>query len=189
MKLIDPLPQACVAPIAKFEQIEHLCTGITVPGAVIQVGVWRGGLAAHLLNLFPDRRIYLADTFTGIPYHEPCDGDYHNVGDFGDVDFNQIQALFAPFPNVALLKGIFPPDDTAIKAIKYAVVHLDVDVYRSYKECLEFLYPRTVKGGLIMIDDYKVASAPGCSLALDEFLVDKPEKMTLFGDQWYFIKK
>ena len=50
---------------------------------------------------------------------------------------------------------------------EYFLVHVDVDLYQSTKDCLEFFYPRMVIGGIIMIDDYPYLN--GVKIAVNEF--------------------
>ena len=51
---------------------------------------------------------------------------------------------------------------------KIALLRLDGDFYDSTRVCLENLYPRVVKNGLVVIDDY--GDWQGCQRAVDEFL-------------------
>ena len=50
-------------------------------------------------------------------------------------------------------------------------------MYSAYKECLEFFYPRLNLNGILLFDEYNDPAWPGCNLAVDEFLLDKPEKV------------
>jgi hypothetical protein len=43
--------------------------------------------------------------------------------------------------------------------------------------CLEFFYPRMVKGGIILLDEYRDSAWPGCTQAVDEFIAGKPERL------------
>jgi Macrocin-O-methyltransferase (TylF). len=51
---------------------------------------------------------------------------------------------------------------------------LDVDLYQSTLDCLEFFYPRLNPGGIIVTHDYSWAA--GVDRAFSEFFMDKPEK-------------
>lgn len=67
---------------------------------------------------------------------------------------------------------------------KFRLVHLDCDLYESYMTCLRFLYPRLVRGGYMVFDEYDLAVAayPGAQKAIDQFLAGKPEKLERFGE-------
>jgi O-methyltransferase len=58
-----------------------------------------------------------------------------------------------------------------------ALLRLDSDWYESTRECLEYLYPKVAKNGVIVIDDY--GSWKGCRRAGDEFLSSLGEPIML----------
>jgi len=101
--------------------------------------------------------------------------------------------------NVLLVKGFFNqslPDFAASHdqpQVKFSMVHLDVNLYASYEECLKFFYPRLVQGGIILLDEYNDPPWPGCNKAVDEFLVGLPEKLEMVGrdnyQKWYFVRR
>jgi predicted O-methyltransferase YrrM len=77
---------------------------------------------------------------------------------------------------VRLVKGFF--QDTLPKYEgDIALLHLDCDLYESYKLSLERLYRKVRPGGVIMFDEYDDARWPGATKAIDEFFADKPEKI------------
>ena len=75
-----------------------------------------------------------------------------------------------------LLPGYFENTLHQLADRKFCFVHLDCDMYQSYKTCMEFFYPRMAPGGIILFDEYDDSYWPGCNLAVDEFLVGKIEK-------------
>lgn len=134
----------------------------TPPGAFVEVGVWQGGSAWHLAEAAEAqaRKIYLYDTFRGIPWKDPRDS--HQVGDFADTTVHGIRTLI---PYAEVIQGIFP--ESAVPMGPVAFVHLDCDQYRSYLEALETLGWRMVKGGVIWCDD--VPCLVGATAAVREF--------------------
>lgn len=60
-------------------------------------------------------------------------------------------------------------------ALKISLLNLDVDIYEPAKVILEYLYPRIVKGGVLLLDDYGVF--PGETKAADEYFKDKNIKI------------
>lgn len=138
-----------------------------------EVGVYKGGTAKLLAKMVPpSSQLFLFDTFQGMP---PADSykDRHKEGDFNDTSLCRVQSLLlknACFQNFSLYKGIFPRENSEyIEQLSFAFVHLDVDIYTSVKECLEFFLPRMVPGGVIVLDDYNEPNCPGAKLATDEF--------------------
>ncbi|MEW6183994.1 MAG: TylF/MycF/NovP-related O-methyltransferase [Bacillota bacterium] len=53
------------------------------------------------------------------------------------------------------------------------MVHLDVDIYKSTLDCLDFFYSRVNTGSVILIHDY--VQAAGVRKAFDEFFSNKPD--------------
>jgi O-methyltransferase len=118
------------------------------------------------------------------------------VGGFGDTSIELVMQKAKRFglQNVRLAPGYFKdsfarqPQD-----LKFCFVHLDVNLYDSYKECIEYFYPRVVKGGIILLDEYNDPPWPGCNQALDGFLADKPETLeTATSDnyqKYYLVKQ
>jgi hypothetical protein len=51
--------------------------------------------------------------------------------------------------------------------LKIALLHLDVDIYEPSKVVMEHLYPRLVRGGVLILDDYGVF--PGETKAVDDY--------------------
>ncbi|MCP4540392.1 MAG: hypothetical protein GY832_24910 [Chloroflexi bacterium] len=51
--------------------------------------------------------------------------------------------------------GLFPKTGAFVSEKEFSFVYLDVDVYQSTKESLEFFYPRMTKGGIILSHDYQ----------------------------------
>lgn len=64
---------------------------------------------------------------------------------------------------------------------KFCFVHLDVDLYKSTKDCLEFFYPRMVRGGIILTHDYNYVFK-GVKKAYNEFFANKPEAVIKLAD-------
>jgi len=76
-------------------------------------------------------------------------------------------------------EGRFPDTAGVIKDKKIAFAHIDVDIYVGTKEALEFLYPRMVKGGIMLIHDYPAHK--GVENAINWFLEDKEEEVEIIG--------
>lgn len=71
-----------------------------------------------------------------------------------------------------------------------AILRLDGDWYASTKICLQYLYNKVVKGGIVIVDDY--GTYEGCKKAFDEFMTDNNEIFflsTIDSDCRYFIKQ
>lgn len=133
------------------------------PGALVEVGVYRGGSAESLAQVASEqgRALYLFDTFTGIPHQDPTH-DFHKVGDFGDTSLEMVQACL---PNAICIAGVFP-DTLPDELTGVAVAHIDCDQYESVRAAAAALEPRMARGGVMVFDDYDVL--PGARDAVDE---------------------
>lgn len=153
-----------------LEQTEHL------EGVVAEVGVFEGGSANFILS-HTLKHVLLFDTFKGFP-DVMTDLDDHKKGEFA-ATLDQVRELLRSngHINFSLFEGLFPEETGEYAAAdRFSLVHLDVDLYKCTKDCLEFFYPRMVPGGIIVIDDYITSDCRGVKVAVDEFFADKPEK-------------
>jgi hypothetical protein len=164
----------------------------------VEIGTYRGGSAALLaqaLQLFggQDRELHVVDTFEGhldatLSEHDP----QHQQGKFKDVDEADVRRYLGSFPGVRVHKG----DATTVVAgwpeRRYALVHLDVDLYLPILGCLQYFGPRVADHGVIVVDDYEAPTCPGVSRAVREYLELTPvfqlwrlqvEQVVLIKDQ------
>ena len=169
--------------------IEKVKSLSNIYGYLAEIGVYSGVTASLIAENETKNTIYLFDTFDGIPYVNEND-NHHKVGDFNDVLFTDVENYFKKFKNVKLCKGIFPKETAHLidSNAVFKFVHIDVDVYQSYKDCLEFFYPKMIKGGIIIFDDYNVPTCAGATKACDEFFKDKTEEIKLLLNSYYIEK-
>ena len=77
----------------------------------------------------------------------------------------------AGYPYYKILKGIFP-EDTANKILPneiFGLCHIDVDVYTSAKDILEWVWDRLIPGGVIVFDDYGFHTCTGVTKLVEEY--------------------
>ena len=152
-----------------------------VPGDFIETGVWRGGacilmraiLSAYGIN---DRRVWLADSFSGLPKPDetqyPADqGDeFHTYTDLA-VSQAEVEDNFRQYDlldeQVVFLKGWFKDTLPTLSAEKFALLRLDGDMYESTIVALNHLYPSLSINGYIIIDDYH--TVPACKKAISDY--------------------
>ncbi len=151
-----------------------------IDGEVAQVGVYQGGSAKLISEVFKNtnKDTYLFDTFSGMPDVD-SNIDRHKKGDFKDTSLDSVRNLFSDRSNVYFYPGVFPATSKPIHDKKFSFVYIDVDIYQSTKDSLVFFYPRMTTGGIIVLDDYQGKHTPGVKKALDEFLQDKQEIVTI----------
>lgn len=140
----------------------------------IEIGVWRGGTAAvvgrklGLLNARVD--FYLADTFTGVA--KASDKDvFYNGGEHADTSQEIVETLLGnKYGNFKILKGIFPEDTahTIPGNATFGFCHIDVDVYESAKDIVNWIWDKMIVGGVIVFDDYGFHTCDGVTNYVNE---------------------
>ncbi len=158
-----------------------LAQGVT--GDLMECGVWQGGvtiLMRALLEAYadPDRQVWVADSFQGLPRPDPSvdvlDAALHTflhaVGGLA-VSLEAVQENFRRYDlldeRVRFLPGWFADTLPGAPIERLAVLRLDGDWYESTRTALECLYPRVSPGGFVIIDDY--AELFGAQRAVDEY--------------------
>lgn len=162
--------------LAGLRLIAQEMTGAGIPGAAAELGVFRGEFSAEINRLFPDRDIYLFDTFEGfaesdLEIEARVNGRavaWHP--DFADTSIEQVAAIL-PHPEKAhFIKGWFPKSAGQLTGEEhYAFVSIDTDLYEPTRQGLQYFWPRMEKGGVIMIHDYNSMQFPGAGKAVREF--------------------
>ncbi len=145
-----------------------------VPGSVLEVGVWRGGsgalMASRIASLGIADLVFLCDTWLGVVKTGPID-TYYRDGKHDDTSRKTVEALLADLrlTNVRLLEGTFPEDtgpEIADRTLR--LCHIDVDVYQSASDVLDWAWPRLSSGGVVVFDDYGFPACPGVTRFVDE---------------------
>jgi glycosyltransferase involved in cell wall biosynthesis/ADP-heptose:LPS heptosyltransferase/predicted O-methyltransferase YrrM/ubiquinone/menaquinone biosynthesis C-methylase UbiE len=157
---------------------------LTAEGDMIEVGVYKGGtlfrLAEHLLRnhkqQFAGRCLIGIDTFAGHPYCDPkLDPAHHFKGRFSDASYEAVHKTFSIFNFVDLYQGECGEIFTRLPAgQRFCLAHIDVDIAQSAIECIEYIYPRLMPGGILVFDEYKNY---GQASFIDEFFKDKPVRL------------
>jgi O-methyltransferase len=142
---------------------------IDVSGAILEVGVWRGGTGCLLAMSSPAKSVYLADTFKGVVKAGARDTSYQG-GEHSDTSQRAVSRLLASarVTNVQLLKGIFPEETAARLQGPISLLHIDVDVYQSARDIVQWALPRLPRGAKIVFDDYGFSGCEGVTRLVNE---------------------
>lgn len=134
------------------------------------------------------------DTFSGLPplsdqdkLFAPADATYLNKTLFTETSLAGVQSLIDRAGlgrYVKLHEGLFSHSLPLLEEQQYHYVNIDCDLFEPHIECLEYFYPRMVKGGVIFFDDYNSINYPMAGKAIDQFFKDKPETLAQirYGD-------
>lgn len=147
---------------------------LEVSGAIIEVGVWRGGsgalMAARAASLGISDPVFLCDTWEGVVKTGHLD-TYYKDGKHDDTSRALVEALVVRLglDNVELLQGVFPEETgDRISDRRLRLCHVDVDVYQSAKDVFEWAWPRLSPGGVAVFDDYGFPACPGVTKFVEE---------------------
>jgi hypothetical protein len=152
----------------------------SVPGDLIETGVWRGGTTIFMRGLLrafdeQERSVYVADSFAGLPPPNPIDYpadegiDLHLWSELA-VGLDEVRANFARYglldDRVHFVKGWFRDTLPELRGHQWSLIRLDGDLYESTMDGLTNLYPGLSPGGWIIIDDYQI---PACAKAVSDY--------------------
>jgi hypothetical protein len=157
-----------------------------LPGHFAEVGVFKGASFCRfrkLARLFhPDhaRRFFGFDVFGKFPDAEYAPDkkvlaeQWVSDGDRG-ISRGALQSLLESqglAGNVELIEGnvlqTLPAFLDRYQEHSFAIVNIDVDLYEGTKVAIEQLFPRVVRNGIVILDDYE--GFPGAKRAVDEYL-------------------
>lgn len=185
---------------ATVDAVGHV-VGRSIPGALVECGVWRGGSVLAMiraLQLFgcDDRDVYAFDTFAGMTepseaetsrFAEPALRTWRRARSRGErpwgelfagpgTDVASVGALLRgtgyPAERIHLVEGQVERSLPGRAPDRIAVLRLDTDWYASTRHELEHLYPRLSPGGVLIVDDY--GHWDGCRRAVDEYFAEHP---------------
>lgn len=162
-----------------------------LPGSVVECGVWRGGImmaVARLLCLQErfDKDLYLFDTFEGMTLPAEVDVDFRGRkasleflakrrnGDSSNWCYASLSEVRANLETVGYVRNkihyiVGKVEETVPEQApeEISILRLDTDWYESTMHELVHLYPRLVKGGVLIVDDY--GHWQGARKAVDEY--------------------
>ncbi len=143
-----------------------------VEGETAEVGVYQGDFSRAINFFFPDRKLYLFDTFEGF---DSRDKDFDKTRKLSDTDDDfsgtseeLVLSKMEHPENCIVRKGWFPDTAQGVDD-RFCFVSLDADLYKPILAGLEFFYPRLNHGGVIMIHDFNNNDYKGAREAVKDF--------------------
>jgi len=164
-------PSHSMASFKRLDNVQFCVEDVLtrgVPGDLIETGVWRGGVTIFMRAILAaygviDRRVWVADSFQGLPVPDPAKYpsdagvDLSNVAELA-VSVEQVKSHFDRYglldDQVQFFKGWFRETLPLLPADALAVARLDGDLYESTMDALIHLYPKLSVGGYLIVDDY-----------------------------------
>jgi predicted O-methyltransferase YrrM len=160
-----------------------------VPGDIIEFGSYRGGSAlfmARLLRIWGStKKVFACDTYTGMPLTDETI-DLHRIGDFSDVNINEIVAArdaAGLADQLVIVKGLFEDTFPDVKEGRsFSLVHVDCDIYQPIKYILREVDGSLSQGAYVAFDDPLFGSCLGAMEACEESYV---QEKRLHAEQAY----
>lgn len=152
-----------------FETIIKLKDAISLlPGDIIEVGCWRGGMSIFLSKIFSNKKIWVCDSFQGFQPADKAKYFYEterHTPDFVSgysgplqVSLDQVKNNFKAYelendPRITFVPGFVKDTLSNLDIHEISLLRVDVDAYSATLETLDALYDKVVPGGVIIFDD------------------------------------
>ncbi len=162
--------------LATLELVSTEINAKKLAGNIAELGVYKGKFARYLNQYFPDRMLYLFDTFEGFDTRDVAKEKKENFSsgnqDFSDTSVAAVLKLM-PWPaQCKPVKGFFPESAAAVEDT-FVFVSLDADLYEPIYSGLQFFYPKLTKGGYIFIHDFNNDLYKGARKAVEQFCTEQ----------------
>ena len=144
-----------------------------VPGNVAEVGVFRGEFAQYINEAFPEKKLYLFDTFDGFDAKEAMkemDNGHATqafVEAYKQTSVGAVLQKMKHLDKVVIKQGFFPQSLEGLED-DFSFVSIDCDFEDSIYECLKYFYPRLNQGGYLFVHDYN-SDLRGVERAVDRY--------------------
>lgn len=151
---------------------------------VAEAGVFQGEFARVINESFPDRKLYLFDTFEGFDGRDVAYEKEYGFSDAveGYLNLTSESLILGKMKyreNCVIRKGYFPESAEGVKE-RFCFVSLDMDLYKPTLEGLRFFYPLMTQGGIILIHDYFSHGYEGINAAVEEFIEETDREIVPF---------
>lgn len=169
-------------------------------GDVCEMGCWRGlstyQIANHIKKINKNTLLHVFDSFEGLSENESVDTSTDRVREDEAIrkqfacSLEIVKRNLSEFGFIKYYKGWIPDRFHEVKDKSFSSVHVDVDLYQPIYDSFQFIYPRLVKHGIIVFDDYGCTQFPGAKKAIDKCLkkIKKPFFIPLPSGQAFLIK-
>ena len=185
---------------ALYKAVEYISVA-DIPGDVVECGVWRGGsMMCAALSLLragdTGRQLFLYDTFQGMAAPGAMDVDIGGAAAsarfaeekrnddgsnwcYAPIETVRTNMASTSYPRdrIVYVPGLVEETVPQTAPASVALLRLDTDWYASTRHELNHFFPRLVKGGVLIIDDY--GHWQGARRAVDEYFEASKVKVLL----------
>ena len=146
--------------------------GAAVTGDIAEFGTGTGRtsnvISAAMASFPSDKKLHLFDSFEGLPVstvEADLNSPHVKQGTWGPGTCRGISAsevrkqceVFLPADKIVVYEGWFSKNMTKLPAgTKFAMIHLDCDLYESTMDCLGYLFEHKMvsQGAILLFDDW-----------------------------------
>lgn len=161
------------------------------PGVYVECGVAAGAQIIAMGAGAPNKTIYALDSYEGIPLPSNKDDQMPGIQMLTKTEqmllpdpgkqvlvssgatavplkdvVNHIKNSGVKIDKIYFIQGWFEETLPEFDCPPISILRLDGDLYNSTYVCLKYLYPKVIKGGLVIVDDWAL---PGCHRAVMEY--------------------
>ena len=161
-----------------FDLIQLVDAKKNIDGDVVEFGSLHGGSGAVLaesLNFYGKKKLYLFDTFSGIPKSK-YGLDYRWGGSFSNNSYEEVKGKFLDLDNVKVIKGNINITYKTLKN-KISIGYIASDTLESGNLLLNFIWKKLNNQGSIIVCDY--GSFPNCiplTVIVEKFIKENSPK-------------
>jgi O-methyltransferase len=147
-----------------------------IMGHIAECGVGTGETAQYLNRYFYDRILNLFDTFESYPecsiahdrQFESFSEQRLNAARYKNTSVEEVRGKMTFPKRVLFHKGFFPDTARDVKD-KFALVHMDMTLYKPTLDALRFFWCKMSPNGIILVRDYFAEALPGPRNAITDF--------------------
>lgn len=191
----------------KFLETRNLRDFAGKQAIIVEAGVGNGSTLTFLLklqNYLGDKRaIYAFDSFEGFPKGSQNDSEEflrHGKPEYKNFTLSFVRAKLKShdiseddMSRVEFIKGFIPDSLVSFNGAGISLLNCDLDLYKPTKDTLNFFWPYIVPGGVVMLDEYDIATDqvkwPGAKKAIDEFCEEMSIQLHRGFGRRAFLKK
>lgn len=173
--IIDSFSSIDLIRLKSLELVAQEIKDNGLQGSVAELGVYKGDFAKYINQIFPEKKLYLFDTFEGFDEKdikiERLKGFSDGKQNFADTSTQLVLSKMKYEQNIIFKKGYFPDSAKGLEDT-FCFVSIDVDLYEPIYNGLNWFSKRMNKGGYIFIHDYNNRFYPGTKDAIIRFCTE-----------------
>tara|TARA_Y100000310_G_scaffold167762_1_gene167712 strand:+ start:647 stop:1444 length:798 start_codon:yes stop_codon:yes gene_type:complete len=149
-------------------------------GDVCEVGCFRGlssyQIASYLKENHENSDFHIFDSFEGLSDIRSMDDENIKMEDKIKVQeqfacsLKIVRENLQEFNFIKFYPGWIPERFKEVEQLVFSFVHIDADLYQPIYDSIKFFYPRMIKNGIMVFDDYGSTYFTGAKRAVDKYI-------------------